>query len=118
MHELSIAHVELRPKHSIDEMLLHRGSIILGGAGLNVRYRPNLLLSINQVLNCASDQSYFLIVHLILTIALGQHLWVALVLHYEGLSQSLGDPELRGHLRHIRLVSLPKAADGEQISHP
>ena len=74
MHDLSIAHVELRPKHSIDEMLLDRGSIILGGAGLNVRYRPNLLLSINQVLNCASDQSYFLIVHLILTIALGQHL--------------------------------------------
>ena len=118
MHELSITHIELRPQHSIDEMLLDRNSIILGGDDLNVRYRPDLLLGINHTLNRASDESYLLIVHLFFAEALGQHLRVALVLRYEVPSKRLGDPKLRRDLRHARLVGLPEAADGEQVRRP
>ena len=52
-------------------MLLHRYSGSLAAEGLYVLQRPDLMLVIDLVLNCASDQSYLLIVHLILTKALG-----------------------------------------------
>ena len=113
MHELSIAHVEVRPQHSIDKMFLYRYSGSLAEEGLYVLHRPDLMLVIDHVLNCASDQSYLLIVHLILAEALRQHLWVALVLPYQILCQCLGDPELLRQLGHAWLMSTPKATDGE-----
>lgn len=118
MHKSAVAHVEVPPQHSIDEVLLYWNSAVLSGEGLNVPRRPDLLLGVDHVLNRSPDKVHLLITHLLLAEALGQHLWVSLVLQDQGPSQRAGDPELRRQLRHAWLVSTPEADDGEEISCP
>ena len=110
--------MEVPPQHSIDEVLLYWNSTVLSGEGLNVPRRPDLLLGVDHVLNRSPDKVHLLITHLLLAEALGQHLWVSLVLKDQAPSQRAGDPELRRQLRHVWLVSTLEANDGEEIISP
>ena len=96
-------------------MVLHRDGSSLAEDGLYVPHRPDLLLSINQVMHCVANDGHLLTVDVLLTEALGQHLWVTFVLADQVLSQCPRDLEFFCELRHGWLVCTPKAADGKQV---
>ena len=115
MHELPIAHVEVRPQHAANEMLLHRNISRSLVGGLDVRDRPDLLFGFNQFLNCTAYAIHLLVVDFLLAELSSQHLWVTLILTNQVRSQSLRDAELICKLRHVRLISFPISYDGEQV---